>query len=223
MRPRLCAALLALLPGLNWGAELCDTDRNTLDQDTDEDLVLCGEGLPAQVRLVAADSQPVELRYQQVLKRCGVNDDRPGLHLVLNSSTRRDRLVVAVQDANTDATACELRLKLGAANDRPLALERMPVTDARFVDVQGIRTRYFEAGEGPPLVLVHGGQAGGSNNNAQKWEDIFPLLAEYYRVIALDRLAQAGTDNLPAAGDYADYFARDAAHLENFLDALELE
>ena len=30
--------------------------------------------------------------------------------------------------------------------------------EAKFVDVNGIRTRYFDGGNGEPLVLVHGAQ-----------------------------------------------------------------
>jgi hypothetical protein len=30
--------------------------------------------------------------------------------------------------------------------------------EAKFVDVAGVRTRYFEGGQGEALVLVHGGQ-----------------------------------------------------------------
>ena len=104
----------------------------------------------------------------------------------------------------------------------PAWLNAMPPDAARAIDVQGIATRYYDFGEGPPLLLVHGGQAGGSNNSAEKWEQNVPGLAEHFRVIALDRLAQAGTANLPLAEDYADYFARDAEHLEAFVAALDL-
>ncbi|MDY6944205.1 MAG: hypothetical protein SXG53_00680 [Pseudomonadota bacterium] len=31
---------------------------------------------------------------------------------------------------------------------------------SHFVDTNGIRTHYFEAGSGPTLVLMHGGDAG---------------------------------------------------------------
>ena len=32
-----------------------------------------------------------------------------------------------------------------------------PMGNAQFVDVDGIRTSYFEGGSGEPMVLVHGG------------------------------------------------------------------
>ncbi len=36
----------------------------------------------------------------------------------------------------------------------------MPMTDAKFIDVYGIKTRYFEQGKGEPLVLWHGSHFG---------------------------------------------------------------
>ena len=33
--------------------------------------------------------------------------------------------------------------------------------EARFVDVNGIRTRYYEAGSGEPMILLHGAPWGG--------------------------------------------------------------
>jgi len=32
----------------------------------------------------------------------------------------------------------------------------MPLSNERYVDVDGIRTRYFEKGKGEPIVLLHG-------------------------------------------------------------------
>lgn len=92
----------------------------------------------------------------------------------------------------------------------------------RWVDVEGVPTRYFDTGRGPPLVLVHGGQAGGENNHAEVWQQNIPGLARRFRVIALDRLAQGRTGNLPDAADYATYYERDAAHLWGFIRALGL-
>ena len=36
----------------------------------------------------------------------------------------------------------------------------MPMDQRKFVDVEGIKTCYYEAGDGPPLVLFHGGNTG---------------------------------------------------------------
>ena len=127
-------------------------------------------------------------------------------------------------DPSTGSSICRSTITLLPERDIPEAAWRnaMPPDAAKVIDVHGIATRYFDFGEGPPLLLVHGGQAGGSNNSSEKWEQNVQGLAEHFRVIALDRLAQAGTANLPLAEDYADYFARDAEHLEAFVVALEL-
>ena len=37
---------------------------------------------------------------------------------------------------------------------------RMPLSDERFVDVSGIRTRYFDKGNGESIVLLHAGYFG---------------------------------------------------------------
>ena len=48
---------------------------------------------------------------------------------------------------------------------------------------QGTRLVFWEAGEGPPLLLVHGIYAGAS---AYEWRRIVPALAEKHRVVAVD-------------------------------------
>jgi pimeloyl-ACP methyl ester carboxylesterase len=72
----------------------------------------------------------------------------------------------------------------------------------RWLDVKGGRIRYFVAGEGPPLVLVHG--LGGS---AANWCELVPLLAGTRRLIVPDLPGHGGSDPLPAVaslGAFAD-------------------
>lgn len=112
-------------------------------------------------------------------------------------------------------------LVLARRPDPPWHRALVPQT-ARFVDVDGVRTRYFDVGRGPPLVLVHGGQAGGENNHAEVWQQVVPELARHFRVIVLDRLAQGATGALPEATGYAHYYAHDARHLHRFIATLGL-
>lgn len=92
--------------------------------------------------------------------------------------------------------------------------------DATYVDVKGIRTRYFEAGDGPPLVLVHGGHFG-LGGCAEDWELNFEDLARSFRVYALDKLGMGFTDN-PGSDD--DYLVDSQAwHLHEFMRALTIE
>ncbi len=53
----------------------------------------------------------------------------------------------------------------------------------KFVEVWGLKVHYWEAGEGTPVVLVHG-----ASGNLRDWTfSIAPKLAEEFRVIAVDR------------------------------------
>jgi pimeloyl-ACP methyl ester carboxylesterase len=73
--------------------------------------------------------------------------------------------------------------------------------NAKYVNANGIRTRYFEAGQGDPLVLIHGGTYG-SFYNAEDWEHNFDGLAQHFRVIAYDRIGLGFTDNPKSDEDY---------------------
>ena len=97
----------------------------------------------------------------------------------------------------------------------------MPLTDAKYVDVDGIGTRYFVKGEGEPLVLVHGGHMGTfAADLADDWDLNFDALAERYRVYALDKLGMGFTDNPGSDEGYTIQAQTD--HVSRFLDALDI-
>jgi 2-hydroxymuconate-semialdehyde hydrolase len=56
----------------------------------------------------------------------------------------------------------------------------------RTMMVDGLATSYLEAGEGEPVVLLHGGEFGASAEIG--WEKTIPALAEHHRVLAPDML-----------------------------------
>ena len=56
----------------------------------------------------------------------------------------------------------------------------------RTTVVDGLATSYLEAGEGDPVVLLHGGEFGASAELG--WERTIPALAAHYRVLAPDQL-----------------------------------
>ena len=92
--------------------------------------------------------------------------------------------------------------------------------DPKFIDVNGIATRYFEAGQGEPVVLVHGGQFGWFNC-ATDWDLNFDGLANDFRVFALDRIGQGHSDN---PRDPSEYLLGTASqHLYDFMQAVGLE
>ncbi len=109
------------------------------------------------------------------------------------------------------------------APPQPAFLNTMAEADAKFVDVDGVHTRYFEKGEGEVLILVHGGQPSAADFNAWEWQQNFDGLAQDFRVIALDRIGQGYTDNPANLDDYADYYQLVVRHLHGFIRALGLE
>ena len=92
---------------------------------------------------------------------------------------------------------------------------------ARFVDVSGIRTRYFEAGAGKNLVLIHGGQFGSLSYSADVWNLNFHALSRQFRVYAFDKPGQGFSDNPPEDSQYT--MEAVIRHTAGFLEKLGLE
>jgi 2-hydroxy-6-oxo-6-(2'-carboxyphenyl)-hexa-2,4-dienoate hydrolase len=96
----------------------------------------------------------------------------------------------------------------------------MTESDARFVEVGGVRTRYFEKGRGEVLLHVHGGQPSSMDGTAWDWQQNFDGLADNFHVYALDRIGQGYTANPANLDEYRDYYPRVVAHVLGFMDAM---
>ena len=94
--------------------------------------------------------------------------------------------------------------------------------DAKYVHLNGIRTRYFEKGKGDALLLIHGGQAGGTSN-AQNWEQNFEYLSRYFHVYAIDKLGSGYTDNPKTDRDYQEYYTQVVDHIYEFMKTVGIE
>lgn len=81
--------------------------------------------------------------------------------------------------------------------------------------MDGVRTAYLEAGEGPELVLLHGGAPGDCAEAS--WERNLDALAARHRVLAPDWLGFGRTDKLR---DFADPLGRPVRHLARLLETL---
>jgi pimeloyl-ACP methyl ester carboxylesterase len=78
----------------------------------------------------------------------------------------------------------------------------LPGFEERFAEVRGTRLRYLAAGEGQPLLLVHG--LGGA---AANWVALAPLLLATRRLLVPELPGHGGSSPLPAAPSlnaYAD-------------------
>ena len=61
-----------------------------------------------------------------------------------------------------------------------------------FIRTGGIKTHFIEAGEGDPLILIHGGGPGASGEH--NWGNNIESLARHFHVFALDLIGYGLTD-----------------------------
>lgn len=88
---------------------------------------------------------------------------------------------------------------------------------AKFIDVDGIRTRYYEVGQGEPMVLVHGSGFSGSAS-ANTWVPVLGKLADRFHVYAPDKLGSGMTDNPRDDRDIS--LEGEVRHMVEFIHAL---
>ena len=93
-------------------------------------------------------------------------------------------------------------------------IPRVAGVEHEFVNAGGLRTHVATAGDGPPVVLLHGWP-----QHWYEWRDVIPLLAPHARVICPD-LRGFGWTDVPERGYEKDGLGRDVLAL---LDALELD
>jgi 2-hydroxymuconate-semialdehyde hydrolase len=91
-------------------------------------------------------------------------------------------------------------------------------TTSRTLTVGGVETHFHDAGEGPPLLLLHGSGPGVSAWS--NWRPVYPELSRHFRVIAPD---QIGFNRTQPDGEVR--YGRElwTDHALALLDALEIE
>jgi pimeloyl-ACP methyl ester carboxylesterase len=88
----------------------------------------------------------------------------------------------------------------------------------RSIEVDGLATSYLEAGNGDPVVLLHGGEFGAGAELA--WEHTIAALAENYRVLAPDML---GFGESAKVVDFTDGRGMRIRHIARFCAELGVE
>ena len=89
-------------------------------------------------------------------------------------------------------------------------------TTDKYIDIDGLRIRYVERGEGPVVVLLHGGSLGSSADVFER--NLEPLAVAGFRAIAFDQPG-FGLSDVPE--DLSAGYRRD--FVPKFLDALGIE
>src|SRR5919109_5439611 len=90
----------------------------------------------------------------------------------------------------------------------------VPAFDAWQIELHGHRVIYRIAGEGPPVVLIHG-----MVNSSRHWESVALRLADSYTVIAPDLIGHG--DSATPRGDYS--LGAHAASIRDLLTAIGIE
>lgn len=85
----------------------------------------------------------------------------------------------------------------------------------KYIDVDGVRTHYLEAGSGETVVLLHSGEFGGASEIS--WEFTLPALAQHFHVVAPDWLGFGRTDKLY---DFTNPRARVFRHMQRFTEVM---
>ena len=88
----------------------------------------------------------------------------------------------------------------------------------RLLRIGGIETHYLEAGEGPDLVLLHGGEYGASAEAT--WGPVIGMLAKNFHIIAPDMLGYGCTAKIYSFSDPSGFRM---VHLAQLMDAVGLE
>ncbi len=93
---------------------------------------------------------------------------------------------------------------------------------AKFVDVNGVKTRYYDYGQGETIVLLHGGQAlRAMQGSANTWSSNISGLARKFRVLALDRIGSGMTGHPKDDRDLG--VEGDVEHIYQFIRAMNVD
>jgi pimeloyl-ACP methyl ester carboxylesterase len=115
--------------------------------------------------------------------------------------------------APTTTTAPTAAGPVAATRPPVAAMPHVPGVTHHYVEIDGVRLHYAEAGRGEPLVLLHG-----FPQNWYMWRSLIPELARHYRVIAPDTRG-AGWSDAPASGYRKDQLADEVAKLMDAVGA----
>jgi pimeloyl-ACP methyl ester carboxylesterase/quercetin dioxygenase-like cupin family protein len=96
------------------------------------------------------------------------------------------------------------------------AVVTSPIKGAKTIQVNGQELAYVEAGQGEPLVLVHG-----NGNDLRNWSKQIDEFAKHYRVIAYSRRCHYPNACTGREDDYT--YAQHAKDLLALMDALKIQ
>lgn len=99
------------------------------------------------------------------------------------------------------------------------AEDRLDQSKISYVDVEGVRTRFYEDGAGAAMVLLHGGDIG-AIDSLDTWSRNLKGLAKHFHVYAMDKLGAGYTGNPRSDKDYR--YEATLLHTVKWLEAIEV-
>ncbi len=91
------------------------------------------------------------------------------------------------------------------------------VPNKKYVEVLGSRMAYVEAGEGDPIVFLHG-----NPTSSYLWRAVIPHLEPLGRCLAPDLIGMGDSDKLPGSGPGSYRFVDHRRYLDALLDRLDV-
>jgi len=88
----------------------------------------------------------------------------------------------------------------------------------QFVEVEGKRMAYVDAGEGPPVVFLHG-----NPTSSYLWRNVIPHVQPKARCLAPDLIGMGDSDKLDDVGPESYRFVEHRLYLDGWFDALGLD
>jgi pimeloyl-ACP methyl ester carboxylesterase len=91
------------------------------------------------------------------------------------------------------------------------------IYQAKFIDVNGIRTRYYDEGQGEVMLMIHGSRFS-PWGSANTWTRNISDLSKKFRVLAPDKLCSGMTDNPKSLDDFTQHAI--VQHIYQFIQTL---
>lgn len=122
--------------------------------------------------------------------------------------------IFCLMDAHGEAAFTFLADSFANADKATAEISAEMPYETQFVEILGSQMAYVEAGEGDPILFIHG-----NPTSKYLWRNIMPHLEDQGWVIALDLIGMGESDKPDIGYTFADH----AAYLEEFITKCELE
>ena len=91
------------------------------------------------------------------------------------------------------------------------------MTDKQYREIEGRTMAYVEAGEGDPIVFLHG-----NPTSSYLWRNVIPHLAGLGHCLAPDLIGMGDSDKLPDSGPHSYTFVEHRRSFDALLNALDV-